>query len=123
MADKFMIKHTLTLEGWSSSVTLEPEFWRAFKAIARKREIKLAVLALEIADKRSAKQKLSSAIRTYVLQDAIERAMQAQSDAQDHELHVIELRSAIRGLMGIGETVKDGHATIAEVIAGGRTNA
>lgn len=58
-------KHSLTLRGHRTSVTLEPEFWRAFKGIATERGIAINALAVEIDEGRSTN--LASAIRVFVL--------------------------------------------------------
>ncbi len=58
-------KHSLTLHGHRTSVTLEPEFWRAFRDIATERKIAINALAAEIDEGRSSN--LASAIRVFVL--------------------------------------------------------
>uniref|UniRef100_UPI0035AE120D ribbon-helix-helix domain-containing protein n=1 Tax=Paenirhodobacter enshiensis TaxID=1105367 RepID=UPI0035AE120D len=60
-------KHSLTLEGHRTSVSLEPEFWRAFRDIATERGIGLNALACEIDIARGAETGLASAIRLHVL--------------------------------------------------------
>lgn len=59
-------KHSLTLLGHRTSVSLEPEFWDAFRAQARAEGRGLNELAAEI-DARRGDQGLASAIRVYVL--------------------------------------------------------
>ncbi len=61
-----MLKRSLTISGHRTSVSLEDEFWLAFKEIAEKQKKPLAELVREI-DQRRAGQGLSSAIRIYVL--------------------------------------------------------
>lgn len=61
-------KHSLTLQGHRSSVSLEPEFWEAFRALARRRGMGLNALASEIDAARGARG-LASAIRVAVLVD------------------------------------------------------
>lgn len=58
-------KHSLTLRGHRTSVTLEPEFWRAFRDIATERGLAINALAVEIDEGRSGN--LASAIRVFVL--------------------------------------------------------
>ncbi|MDH2325454.1 ribbon-helix-helix domain-containing protein [Cereibacter sp. SYSU M97828] len=58
-------KHSLTLRGHRTSVTLEPEFWRAFRDIAVERGIAINALAAEIDEGRTGN--LASAIRVFVL--------------------------------------------------------
>lgn len=59
-------KHSLTLHGHRTSVTLEPEFWQAFCQIARDRGMSVNALAAEVDDARS-DQGLASALRLFVL--------------------------------------------------------
>ncbi|MCC5989628.1 MAG: ribbon-helix-helix domain-containing protein [Pararhodobacter sp.] len=65
-------KHSLTLQGHRTSVSLEPEFWAAFRALARRRGMGLNALAAEIDATRGARG-LASAIRVAVLADMQER--------------------------------------------------
>jgi len=60
-------KHSLTLHGHRTSVSLEPEFWEAFRAIAAEKQTPLNALAAEIDDARSGDEGLASAIRLFVL--------------------------------------------------------
>ncbi len=59
-------KHSLTLRGHRTSVSLEPEFWRAFREIAEEKSLPINVLAAEI-DAAREDVGLASAIRVYVL--------------------------------------------------------
>jgi predicted DNA-binding ribbon-helix-helix protein len=61
------VKHSLTLRGHRTSVSLEDEFWQAFREIARQRDIPINVLAAEIDAERGAAMGLASAIRVFVL--------------------------------------------------------
>jgi predicted DNA-binding ribbon-helix-helix protein len=60
-------KHSLTLHGHRTSVTLEPAFWAAFRDIAAERGLALNALAAEIDDRRPPGLGLASAIRLAVL--------------------------------------------------------
>ncbi|MEL7093064.1 MAG: ribbon-helix-helix domain-containing protein [Pseudomonadota bacterium] len=60
-------KHSLTLKGHRTSVSLEPEFWRAFCQIAKADGKTINALAAEIDVDRGADVGLASAIRVYVL--------------------------------------------------------
>jgi predicted DNA-binding ribbon-helix-helix protein len=62
-------KHSLTLNGHRTSVSLEPEFWAAFRAIAKARGKAINQLAAEIDAGRGMDRGLASAIRVYVLQN------------------------------------------------------
>lgn len=61
-------KHSLTLHGHRTSVSLEPEFWKAFLEIAKARGLPLNALAAEIDNARGVDRGLASAIRVYVLE-------------------------------------------------------
>ena len=61
------VKRSLTLKGHRTSVSLEDEFWRAFKDIAQDKNIPINVLAAEIDVARDPETGLASAIRVFVL--------------------------------------------------------
>jgi predicted DNA-binding ribbon-helix-helix protein len=61
------VKHSLTLHGHRTSVSLEAAFWQAFRDIAEAKGMALNVLAAEIDAGRGADTGLASAIRVYVL--------------------------------------------------------
>ncbi len=61
------VKHSLTIKGHRTSVSLEDEFWVAFRAIARESGKPINVLAAEIDVSRGPDTGLASAIRVYVL--------------------------------------------------------
>ena len=61
------VKRSLTLRGHRTSVSLEEEFWRAFREIATARGLAVNALAVEIDEAREADVGLASAIRVYVL--------------------------------------------------------
>lgn len=61
-------KHSLTLRGHRTSVSLEPEFWRAFRQLAQEADKGLNELAAEIDEKRGVERGLASAIRVHVLE-------------------------------------------------------
>ncbi len=60
-------KHSLTLHGHRTSVSLEPEFWDAFRAIAARKATQLNALAAEIDANRRGEEGLASAIRVFCL--------------------------------------------------------
>lgn len=60
-------KHSLTLRGHRTSVSLEEEFWQGFRALAMTREVTLNELAAEIDAGRDGDLGLASAIRLAVL--------------------------------------------------------
>ncbi len=61
------IKRSLTLQGHRTSVSLEDEFWQAFRDIARKKDIPINVLAANIDADRDPETGLASAIRVFIL--------------------------------------------------------
>lgn len=69
-------KHSLTLRGHRTSVSLEPEFWAAFRSLADQRGQTINGLAIEI-DEARGDVGLASAIRVFVLRALQERAGQA----------------------------------------------
>ena len=61
------VKHSLTLKGHRTSVSLEAEFWEAFQSLARARGLSLNELAAEVDAGRNGDVGLASAIRVWVL--------------------------------------------------------
>lgn len=61
------MKHSILLRGRKTSITLEAEFWRAFRDIAAERGIPAQSLVEEVAKTRT-NYNLSSHIRVYVLE-------------------------------------------------------
>lgn len=72
------LKHSLTLNGHRTSVSLEEPFWRAFRAIAETRDMPINALAAEIDAARGTEMGLATAIRLFVLKD-----LQARLGAKD----------------------------------------
>lgn len=68
------VKHSLTLKGHRTSVSLEDAFWREFRKIAMERGVALNVLASEIDTARGTEAGLASAIRVFVLEERLRRA-------------------------------------------------
>ncbi|MEZ5913762.1 MAG: ribbon-helix-helix domain-containing protein [Paracoccaceae bacterium] len=73
------VKRSLTLRGHRTSVSLEDEFWQAFRAMAAERGVKLNVLAAEIDTARGIETGLATAIRLAVLRH-LQRAANSQTD-------------------------------------------
>ncbi|WP_170513943.1 ribbon-helix-helix domain-containing protein [Ruegeria atlantica] len=61
------VKRSLTLKGHRTSVSLEDEFWQAFRDISKEKEMAINALAAEIDVERDPDIGLASAIRVYVL--------------------------------------------------------
>jgi predicted DNA-binding ribbon-helix-helix protein len=59
------VKHSLTLNGHRTSVSLEPEFWQVFCDIAAARGMSVNALAAELDQSRQGG--LASALRVFVL--------------------------------------------------------
>lgn len=70
-------KHSLTLHGHRTSVSLEPEFWQAFQDLAKEKGIALNALAAEVDGIRSETgdidRGLASAIRVYILNELTQK--------------------------------------------------
>ncbi|MGH1446148.1 MAG: ribbon-helix-helix domain-containing protein [Cognatishimia sp.] len=62
------VKRSLTLKGHRTSVSLEDDFWQAFRDIAAQKSKPINALAAEIDATRDLDTGLASAIRLYVLQ-------------------------------------------------------
>jgi len=68
-----IVKHTITIDGHKTSVSLEGAFWSDLKKIAHAKEATLSELVAEI-DQTREQGNLSSAIRLYVLEHIRGRA-------------------------------------------------
>lgn len=67
------IKHSLTLRGHRTSVSLEEAFWQAFRALAKQKGQTINGLAAEI-DEARGDVGLASAIRVAVLQSLLNQS-------------------------------------------------
>lgn len=65
------VKHSLTLSGHRTSVSLEDIFWREFRRIASERGQPINALAAEIDATRDPEVGLASSIRVFVLRQAL----------------------------------------------------
>lgn len=61
------VKHSVTLRGHRTSISLEEEFWHAYRDIARDRGQTINALTVEIDEAREPGTGLASAIRVFVL--------------------------------------------------------
>ena len=68
-------KRSLSIAGHRTSISLEPEFWHSLTQAATYQNTSVAALVAEI-DKHRGNRNLSSAIRVWVLQNAITAAAQ-----------------------------------------------
>lgn len=67
MSDQRPQKHSLTLRGHRTSVSLEPEFWAAFQEIAAQKSMSINALAADLDATRDGDAGLATAIRLFVL--------------------------------------------------------
>ncbi|WP_299783153.1 ribbon-helix-helix domain-containing protein [uncultured Roseobacter sp.] len=72
------VKHSVTLKGHRTSISLEEEFWQALRAIAERKSQPINALVAEIDVDRGADMGLASAIRVFVLRDLQTRVAQDQ---------------------------------------------
>lgn len=70
------VKRSLTLRGHRTSVSLEDDFWRAFREIAEEKSLAINELAAQIDAERDMETGLATAIRLYVLDHYKRRATQ-----------------------------------------------
>ncbi|GAA6178835.1 ribbon-helix-helix domain-containing protein [Shimia sp. NS0008-38b] len=68
------IKRSLTLRGHRTSVSLEDDFWRAFREIAAETHTPINELAAQIDAERDLEAGLATAIRLFVLNHYRKRA-------------------------------------------------
>lgn len=61
------VKHSVTLRGHRTSISLEDEFWTEFRSLAADRDMPINALVAEIDEARGMETGLASAIRLYVL--------------------------------------------------------
>ncbi len=59
-------KHSITISGHHTSISLEPEFWKELNEICKKENISLGKIITDI-DKISTDANLSSKIRVFIL--------------------------------------------------------
>ena len=67
------VKHSVTLKGHRTSVSLGDEFWQEFRALAAERDMPINALVAQIDTERGMEIGLASAIRLYVLRALKER--------------------------------------------------
>ena len=76
------VKHSVTLKGHRTSISLEDEFWVALRRISEEKGIAINALIAEIDVNRGTASGLASAIRVFVLREVQARAATA-SQATD----------------------------------------
>jgi predicted DNA-binding ribbon-helix-helix protein len=70
MDDYKLQKHSIIIAGHSTSITLENIFWLELKKIAKNKSLSLGQLITQLDDER-AENNLSSAIRVFILKEAL----------------------------------------------------
>ena len=63
------VKHSVTLNGHRTSISLEHAFWQEYREIAARKCMTINALTAEIDATREAEVGLASAIRVYVLEN------------------------------------------------------
>ena len=76
------IKRSLTLRGHRTSVSVEDEFWKAFRGIARAEGRAINELAADIDESRGSETGLATAIRLHVLRHYQQRASAASAQSE-----------------------------------------
>lgn len=71
MRDALNRRHSVTLQGHRTSISLEDAFWERLRAIAVRRRISVNALIAEVDAGRDLNGNLSSALRIHVLDDAL----------------------------------------------------
>jgi len=66
-----VVKRSVTIRGHRTSLSLEQPFFDRLQVIAARRQLSLAALIAEIDDARPKDANLSSALRIFVLEDAL----------------------------------------------------
>ena len=76
------VKHSVTLKGHRTSVSLEDEFWQALRQIAAEKSQPINTLVADVDVDREANIGLASALRVFVLRYLQARLEGDQTDAR-----------------------------------------
>lgn len=68
-----VVKRSVAIRGHRTSFSLEADFFAELEAIARRRDLSLAALVAEVDAQRPGDSNLSSALRVFVLREALAR--------------------------------------------------
>ena len=68
-----IVKRSVAISGHATSISVEDRFWDELRRIAARRNLPIAAMIAEIDADRPAGGNLSSAIRLFVLEDALAR--------------------------------------------------
>jgi len=66
-----IVKRSVVISGHATSVTLEAAFWVRLKIIAKTRSTSVSALIAEIDAENKGRCNLSSALRVYILENAV----------------------------------------------------
>lgn len=72
------VKHSVTLHGHRTSISLEEPFWSELRDIARLKSVPINALVSEIDEGRGMDSGLASAIRVYVLETLKDRVPKSE---------------------------------------------
>ena len=75
-----VVKRSVAIAGHSTSISIEDRFWDRLRVIAAERDMPVARLVAEIDAGRDPDDNLSSAIRLFVLDDALSRIASPETD-------------------------------------------
>ena len=75
------VKHSVTLKGHRTSISLEDVFWQELRRIAGERDQPINALVAEIDVQRGSDTGLASALRVFVLQEVKARHRPDRADA------------------------------------------
>ncbi|TFF23359.1 aryl-sulfate sulfotransferase [Jiella endophytica] len=78
-----MLKRSVSISGHPTSISVEERFWQCLRAIAERDGLPIARLIARIDADREPGGNLSSAIRLFVLEDALARRAEAPAGAGD----------------------------------------
>ena len=80
-----IVKHSIVVAGRKTSVSLEDEFWKAFREIASERHLTLSDLVNDIEAERQQGNHLSSAIRLFVFRQFRDQLVVYRDQIADHQ--------------------------------------
>ncbi len=78
-----IVKRSVSISGHSTSFSIEDRFWQCLREIAAREGLSVAGLVARIDAERAPAANLSSAIRLYVLEDALARAAAGSHGADE----------------------------------------
>jgi len=76
-------RHSVSISGHQTSISIERGFWHEFQAIAQRRKLSVAELIRQLDEARGGS--LSGAMRSYVLEDLQARLRVLETPDQPHE--------------------------------------